>query len=131
MAGTALRHSPIGFPSAVWHKTCSTYGDAVVLIQVLLPSSHASKASILSATHRELVERFEGLTAYVRSPAKGFWTAPSGAVERDDVVMVEVVADTFDRRWWREYAARLADRFGQDEIHVRAMPIEVLGAQDE
>jgi hypothetical protein len=40
--------------------------------------------------------------------------------------MVEVVADTFDRPWWRDYSARLARRFAQDAIHVRAMPIEVL-----
>jgi hypothetical protein len=98
----------------------------VVLIQLLLPSPLDPEASTLSLTHRELVERFEGLTAYVRSPAKGFWTAPTGAVERDDVVMVEVVAETFDRQWWRDYAAVLAERFAQDEIHVRATPIEVL-----
>jgi len=103
----------------------------VVLIQLLLPSSPGVEPAILAETRRELVERFDGLTAYVRSPAKGFWTAPSGAVERDDVVMIEVVTDTFDRRWWREYAGILAQRFGQDEIHVRATPIEVLNDHQE
>ena len=29
--------------------------------------------------------------------AKGLWTAPDGHTEQDDVVMVEVVTDTFDR----------------------------------
>jgi hypothetical protein len=48
------------------------------------------------------------VTAYVRSPAKGLWTAPDGHTEADDVVMVEVVTETFDRGWWRTYAAKLA-----------------------
>ena len=37
-----------------------------------------------------------------------------------------VVTQTFDRAWWRPYAARLAERFQQDAIHVRAVSIEML-----
>jgi hypothetical protein len=44
--------------------------------------------------------------------------------------MVEVVTDTFDRAWWRTYAARLAERFDQDSIHVRAVPVEMLDEGD-
>jgi streptogramin lyase len=47
-------------------------------------------------------------------------------VEQDDVVMVEVVTDAFDRVWWRSYATRLAARFDQKSIHVRALPVEML-----
>ena len=53
----------------------------MVLIQLLLPTSPARSdgpqrlAAALSQTRRELAEIFEGLTAYVRSPAKGVWTA--------------------------------------------------------
>ena len=61
----------------------------------------------------------------MRSPAKGLWTAPDGHREHDDVVMVEVVTETFDRPWWRAYAKTLAERFLQDTIHVRALPIEM------
>jgi hypothetical protein len=61
----------------------------------------------------------------MRSPAKGLWTAPDGHTEVDEVVMVEVVTPTFDRPWWRAYAATLAQRFGQDTIHVRALPVEM------
>ena len=68
---------------------------------------------------------FKGLTAYVRSPAKGLWTAPDGHTEVDDVVMVEVVTDTFDRAWWRAYAATLARRFDQESIHIRALPMDM------
>jgi len=101
----------------------------MVLIQLLLPSTGPAGAdglAPLAQTRRELAEEFDGLTAYLRSPAKGLWTAPDGHTEQDDVVMVEVVADTFDRAWWRTYAATLAERFRQESIHVRALPVELL-----
>ena len=101
----------------------------MVLIQLLLPMSGAARAdglAPLAETRRELTERFNGLTAYLRSPAKGLWTAPDGHTEQDDVVMVEVVTDTFDRAWWRAYAGTLAERFRQESIHLRALPVELL-----
>ena len=90
----------------------------MVLIQMLLPTSGAVNAdglAPLAETRRELADRFNGLTAYLRSPAKGWWTAPDGHAEKDDVVMVEVVTDTFDRAWWRIYVATLAARFWPGE----------------
>jgi hypothetical protein len=45
-----------------------------VLIQLLLPTNGAASADALAPlaqTRRELAERFTGVTAYVRSPAKG------------------------------------------------------------
>jgi hypothetical protein len=101
----------------------------MVLIQLLLPASSTASAdglAPLAETRRELAARFNGLTAYLRSPAKGLWTAPDGHTEQDDVVMVEVVTDRFDRAWWQSYAAALAERFHQETIHVRALPIEML-----
>ena len=101
----------------------------MVLIQVLLPTKGATPAdglAPLAQTRAELAERFRGLTAYLRSPAKGLWTAPDGHTEQDDIVMVEVVTDSFDRDWWRAYAATLAKRFDQDSIHVRAVPVDML-----
>ena len=99
----------------------------MVLIQLLLPTGASGDSAVtaLAETRRELVDRFKGVTAYVRSPAKGLWTAPDGHTEADDVVMVEVVTDTFDRAWWRTYSATLAQRFAQDTIHVRALPVEM------
>jgi hypothetical protein len=101
----------------------------VVLIQLLLPTVSAAgldnRAAPLAQTRQELAARFKGLTAYVRAPAKGLWTAPDGHTEQDDVVMVEVVTDTFDRAWWRTYSATLAERFHQETIHVRAIPVEM------
>ena len=101
----------------------------MVLIQLLLPTSGTMPAdglAPLAETRRELAQRFNGVTAYLRSPAKGLWTGPDGHTEQDDVVMVEVVTNTFDRAWWDPYIATLAKRFRQETIHVRAVPIEML-----
>ena len=105
----------------------------MVLIQLLLPTTIPAGASCADATvalgetRRELADKFDGLTAYLRSPAKGIWTAPDGHTAEDEVVMVEVVTDRFDRAWWGTYAATLAHRFRQETVHVRAMPVELLG----
>jgi len=97
------------------------------LIQLLLPTGHdAAPDREFAQTRAELVERFGGVTAYVRSPARGAWTSPEGHVEQDDVVMVEVLADDFDRAWWREFARRLEVRFEQQEILVRATEVLTL-----
>ena len=103
----------------------------MVLIQLLLPTvvrtgdgSHSTTAS-LAETRRELEQRFDGLTAYTRSIAQGVWTAPDGRTETDDVLLIEVVTEQFDRIWWASYASRLAARFHQEAIHVRAMAIEM------
>ena len=106
----------------------------MVPIQLLLPMSGAVNGDVLAPlaeTRRELAERFNGLTAYLRSPAKGWWTAQDGHVEQDDVVMVEVVMDTFDRAWWRAYATTLAARFSQERIHLRAVTVDMLDEDNQ
>jgi hypothetical protein len=40
--------------------------------------------------------------------------------------MMEIVTPTFEREWWRIYAANLAERFEQKTIHVRALPVTLL-----
>ena len=104
----------------------------MVLIQVLLPTTGADSGTMtrIVDTRRELADAFTGVTAYIRSPAKGLWTAPDGHTEADDVVMVEVVTEQFDKEWWRRYRATLAHRFGQEAIHVRAMHVELPDDED-
>lgn len=95
------------------------------LIQLLLPVKSGGDAAI-ARTRDELVEIWEGVTAYVRSPARGAWISPDGRAEHDDVVMVEVLVPALDRDWWRRYRDTLAGRFGEQEIHIRILPAEVV-----
>ena len=97
------------------------------LIQILLPRKSGEPATDgrFAATRAELVERFDGVTAYLRAPAQGAWVSPDGRIERDEMVMVEVVVETFDRAWWRDYQKTLARRFGEKEIHIRILAADV------
>jgi hypothetical protein len=100
------------------------------LVQVLLPMQRQDGSSVaaeeFARVRVELTERFGGVTAYTRSPATGLWKKPDDAIERDQVIMVEVVVDQFDRGWWQTYRQELAARFGQEEIHARALAIELI-----
>jgi hypothetical protein len=96
------------------------------LIQILLPVTEAPESGTrFKATRDELADRFGGVTAYTRSAAQGIWTSPEGHEDRDLVVMVEVVTEEFDTSWWGPYRDRLAERFQQKEIHIRALRAEV------
>jgi hypothetical protein len=98
------------------------------LIQLLLPlrarDGAAVPAEVFAAVRVELTQRFGGVTAYSRSPATGLWKRTEAEVERDQVIMIEVVVDAFDRDWWSQYREQLEQRFGQEEVHARAVPIE-------
>lgn len=100
------------------------------LVQLLLPlydnEGHAFGEGLFAAVHRELTERHGGVTAYSRSPATGLWKKNSGAVDRDDVIVVEVMVEQLDRNWWRGYRERLAGEFRQQALVVRAIEIATL-----
>lgn len=97
------------------------------LVQILLPLSGPAgpAAAALAKVSEELTDRFGGVTAYTRTPATGLWKT-SGDTDRDMVVMVEVVVDHFDRRWWVAYREALEQRFSQELIHTRALAVEVI-----
>jgi hypothetical protein len=100
------------------------------LIQLLLPTHHRDGTDLgvapFALVRDELTDRFGGVTAYTRSPATGLWKREGEAVEHDQVVMVEVVVEVFDREWWAGYRESLEDRFGQEEVHARALAIEAI-----
>lgn len=97
------------------------------LIQLLLPVRDNDGVPFGREPHdavrRELTEAFGGVTAYTRAPASGLW-AEGSEVVHDDLVIYEVMIDTLDERWWRDYRASLEERFRQDEIVIRALPME-------
>ncbi len=99
------------------------------LIQTLLPLRDADGEPFPRAYYeqvvRKLTDTFGGITAYTRSPAEGRWQS-GGREEHDDVIVLETMTATLDRAWWRELRIMLEKEFGQDEIVIRAMPIERL-----
>lgn len=73
----------------------------------------------------ELTAAFGGVTAYPHSPALGLWE-DAGEVQRDELVLFEVLVETFDPGWWSEYRHGLCRRFRQDAIQIRVIPCGVL-----
>ena len=100
------------------------------LVQLFLPlrdnGGAAFDRALFDEVRATLAERFGGSTAFVRSPASGLWEDDDGELERDDVVLLEVMADTLDRAWWHDYRRTLEQRFRQEAILVRALPAETL-----
>jgi hypothetical protein len=99
------------------------------LVQLLLPLKDPNGKPFPRSTYRsvrtELTERFGGLTAYSRAPAEGLWDA-GDAVAHDDIVVYEVMVSELDRGWWADYRQGLERQFDQEELVVRAQPMERL-----
>ena len=127
-AGGNRMAAAVTAPKHPW-SGCEPKDDPVFLIQMLLPTRTKGQVvadTLLAETRAEIIDAFGGLTAYSRSPASGAWTSSTGDIELDTVVMIEILAETFDKDWWRPYADRLQKRFSQDCIHIRAIPIDTL-----
>jgi len=96
------------------------------LVQILLPlydnAGVAFPASEYVRLRGELADRFGGVTAYTRAPARGVWKDDAtGETQRDDIVIFEVMTDTLDHQWWTSFRHQLEKRFRQDTLIVRAL----------
>jgi ABC-type sulfate transport system substrate-binding protein len=99
------------------------------LIQILLPvydnEGNKFEAEQYTKVRLELTEAFGGSTAYSRAPAEGLWH-DAGTVKKDDIVIIEVMARSINKRWWARYRKDLAERFKQEVLVVRAHKLETL-----
>jgi hypothetical protein len=100
------------------------------LIQILLPrwnnEGSCQPPELFAQVRQELVEHFGGLTAYTRAPAEGLWRDADAQTTADDVLVYEVMVQTLDRVWWKQYRKRLETAFCQAEVIVRALAMEQL-----
>ena len=100
------------------------------IVEILLPladnEGQPFPPDAWKAVREELVERFGGITAFTRSPAEGLWEGEEGERSRDEIVVLEVMAETLERGWWRGFREELEARFRQDEIVIRASAAERL-----
>ena len=99
------------------------------LVQIILPRYKNTGEPIGADQFREvrqaLLDHFGGVTAFTRSPAQGLWQDGS-RVERDEVVLYEVMVTEVDRDWWAAYRKELEGKFHQLELVIRAHLIERL-----
>ena len=90
------------------------------LIEILLPVTQTLDHRQLDIVRSELTSRFGGVTLHLNSPAEGLWEN-NGDLERDRIVVIEVMTDGLDRSWWAQYRQELERRFLQEEIAIRAV----------
>jgi len=95
------------------------------LVQILLPvydnDGHAFDAHEYVQLRSELADRFGGVTAYTRAPARCVWKDDAGETTRDDIVIFEVMTESLDREWWTGFRKDLETRFRQENVIVRAL----------
>jgi len=100
------------------------------LVQILLPlfdnDGHPFEAADYIRLRSELADRFGGVTAYTRAPARGVWKDEAGETNRDDIVIFEVMTGELDREWWTAFRRQLEARFRQDTLIVRALTSTLL-----
>ena len=100
------------------------------LVQILLPlydnDGQPLPREHFVAVRTELTERFGGLTAHTRAPAEGLWKDESDRTSRDEIVIYEVMAESLDPSWWKQYRGSLEERFRQETIVIRATRVDVL-----
>jgi hypothetical protein len=101
------------------------------LVQILLPlfdnEGKALPQLLFKRVQSELTHRFGGLTSFMRAPGDGTWKEHEEAPPtHDEIVVFEVMVDTLDRSWWKDYRRELERRFRQDEVVIRAQSIEQL-----
>jgi hypothetical protein len=104
------------------------------LIEIFLPvndnDGRKQPVELFTQVRQELVDRFGGLTAFTRSPAKGLWENDDER-HADDIVIYEVMTEKLDPGWWRDYKTELERRFQQEEMMIRSQQVELFtGSKD-
>ena len=98
-------------------------------MQILLPKETGSGQPVskewFEGFLKELTDKFGGATSFSAGPGQGLWQS-GGATERDNIAVVEVMAEELDRTFWRSLRERLERELSQEEIVIRAQEISRL-----
>lgn len=99
------------------------------LIQILLPLTdnhhRPLERGLFAAIKQELTAKFGGITAWSSAPAEGRWKNEEQE-QQDQIILYEVMVDAPDAEWWKAYRHRLEAHFRQEEIIIRALPMQLL-----
>jgi hypothetical protein len=102
----------------------------VHLIEIFLPLNSNEGAPQPQEEFRrvreQLVERWGGVTAFTRTPAKGVSMQNGNERADDEIIVYEVMVKRVDKLWWLSYKRDLETRFHQQEILIRATAVGVI-----
>jgi hypothetical protein len=101
------------------------------LVEIFLPLNlnDGTKQPVerFARVHEELIERFGGVTAFMRSPAKGVWQLEENERAEDEIVIYEVMSESVDQLWWQTYKREIEQRFQQQELLIRTSRVDLIG----
>jgi hypothetical protein len=99
------------------------------LVELFVPLNRGDgspvKPNEIQALVRRLADRFGGATAFSRTPADGLWKDGS-AMSHDRIVIIEVMVDQLDRKWWAAFKGDLERDLQQEKLVVRCALCELL-----
>ena len=100
------------------------------LIQILLPLTDENRAPFPAGHYTALAEtltkKFGGVTAYMPSKATGLWKEDQNTTVKDQIAVLEVMAEQLDVSEWKKIKDDLARTFRQEEILMRTFQVTVL-----
>ncbi|KQV17943.1 hypothetical protein ASC74_03360 [Pseudomonas sp. Root329] len=100
------------------------------LIEIFLPLNSNEGTPQPSDEFRrvreQLVERWGGVTAFTRTPARGVSLQNGNERAEDEIIVYEVMVKRVDKLWWLDYKRDLETRFRQREILIRVTAVSVI-----
>lgn len=100
------------------------------LVEIFVPCRYPDGRDIpgefFTRLTAQLTEKFNGTTAFLRSPAEGAWVNEQGHCDHDEIVIFEVLVEDLDRDWWSEFRLGLELELDQKKLLIRATTIECL-----
>lgn len=99
------------------------------LIEIFLPlrdnEGHAFGSTMFAQVRERLIDLYGGVTVFSRAPAVGLFESGND-VQRDEIIVFEVMVPELKRAWWQAYREKLEKDFRQDKILIRATLVVTL-----
>jgi hypothetical protein len=98
-----------------------------IFLPLTLNDGTKQPVELFARVREELIERFGGVTAFIRSPAKGVWQLEENERTEDEIVIYEVMSESVDQLWWQTYKREIEQRFQQQELLIRTSRVDLIG----
>jgi hypothetical protein len=100
------------------------------LLQIFLPLKNNHGIDFPAEHYTQLTgyltEKYQGLTAYTRSPAIGLWKQDKSKTVKDEIVIFEVMTNNLNVAELKLLKEDLEKKFKQQEIVIRSFTIEMI-----
>jgi hypothetical protein len=98
-----------------------------IFLPLTLNDGTKQPVELFARVREELLKRFGGVTAFIRSPAKGVWQLEENERAEDEIVIYEVMSESVDQLWWQTYKREIEQRFQQQELLIRTSRVDLIG----